>query len=322
MWTVRGLMVILTLHFSLLTSTAQTDNDTMVVDYHIVPVPAQMEARTLPADLRKTKTLVKSSLDALNGQVAGVQVTNSGNQEAMVSAVRVRGTTSLTGSSDPLVIIDGVTADLAALATIYPTDIQSIGIWKDASETAQYGSRGAAGVIEVTTRKGRAQQFHISYDGTMGVECINKRLTMLNASQFRQASQALGLDYIDLGYNTNFGKSIERTGLVQNHHIARYRLSLVGAATDGGNGQDDYNAVRLRAGMPTRLITLKNLLDERLLELCWEGWRRQDLIRFGQYRSLYDGTGKVDESDGHTTEFPIPADVMALNHNLTQNKGY
>lgn len=148
MWTVRVLLVLLTLHFSLLTSTAQTDNDTMVVDYHIVPVPAQMEPRTLPAD------------------------------------------------------------------------IQSIGIWKDASETAQYGSRGAAGVIEVTTRKGRAQQFHISYDGTMGVECINKRLSMLNASQFRQASQALGLDYIDLGYNTNFGKSIERTGLVQNHHIA------------------------------------------------------------------------------------------------------
>lgn len=103
---------------------------------------------------------------------------------------------------------------------------------------------------------------------------------------------------------------------------ARYRLSLAGAATDGSNGQDDYDAVRLRAGMPTRLITLKNLLDERLLELCWEGWRRQDLIRFGQYRSLYDGTGKVDESDGHTTVFPIPADVMALNHNLTQNKGY
>lgn len=93
----------------------------------------------------------------------------------------------------------------------------------------------------------------------------------------------------------------------------------------GGTAQDDFDAIRLRAGMATRLVTLQNLLDERLLELCWEGWRRQDLIRFGQYRSLYHGeTGApvVDESDGHTSLFPIPADVMALNHNLKQNPGY
>ena len=93
----------------------------------------------------------------------------------------------------------------------------------------------------------------------------------------------------------------------------------------GGTAQDDFDAIRLRAGMATRPVTLQNLLDERLLELCWEGWRRQDLIRFGQYRSLYHGeTGApvVDESDGHTSLFPIPADVMALNHNLKQNPGY
>ena len=93
----------------------------------------------------------------------------------------------------------------------------------------------------------------------------------------------------------------------------------------GGTAQDDFDAIRLRAGMATRPVTLQNLLDERLLELCWEGWRRQDLIRFGQYRSLYHGeTGApvVDESDGHTSLFPIPADVMALNHNLKQNSGY
>jgi hypothetical protein len=70
---------------------------------------------------------------------------------------------------------------------------------------------------------------------------------------------------------------------------------------------------------------MQNILDERLLELCWEGWRRQDMIRFGQYESLFEGDEfdpKVDERDGHTTVYPIPADVMALNHNLTQNPGY
>ena len=169
---------------------------------------------------RINKGLVTSSIEALSGQAAGVQVTSGGNQEAMVSAVRVRGTTSLTGGNDPLVIIDGVTSDLATLSTIYPADIESFTILKDASETAQYGSRGASGVIQVATKKGRQSQFHISFDGTVGFEDIYKHINMLNATQFRQAATQLGLDYIDLGANTNFSKTIERTGFVQNHHIA------------------------------------------------------------------------------------------------------
>ena len=169
---------------------------------------------------RINKGLVTSSIEALSGQAAGVQVTTGGNQEAMVSAVRVRGTTSLTGGNDPLVIIDGVTSDLATLSTIYPADIESFTILKDASETAQYGSRGASGVIQVATKKGRQSQFHISFDGTVGFEDIYKHINMLNAAQFRQAATQLGLDFIDKGANTNFSKTIERTGFVQNHHIA------------------------------------------------------------------------------------------------------
>ena len=90
----------------------------------------------------------------------------------------------------------------------------------------------------------------------------------------------------------------------------------------GEDGHEDFDAVRERSMMPTRPYTLQSLLDERMLELCWEGWRRQDLIRFDQYKSLYDGPDAIDESDGHTCVFPIPADVRALNANLTQNKGY
>lgn len=169
---------------------------------------------------RMNKGLVISSLDALSGQAAGVTVATGGNQEAMVSAVRVRGTTSLTGGNDPLVIIDGVTADLATLSTIYPSDIESFTILKDASETAQYGSRGAAGVIEVATKKGKSQKFQISYDGNFGFEQVYKRLEMTNAAGFRQAAQQRGVSYIDKGYDTDFNKAIERTGLVQGHHIA------------------------------------------------------------------------------------------------------
>ena len=90
-------------------------------------------------------------------------------------------------------------------------------------------------------------------------------------------------------------------------------------------GQDYFNAVRGRVDAPEKPLTLQNLLDERLLELCWEGWRRQDLIRFGQYESLFMGDqwdAKVDETDGHTTVFPIPGGMIDFNPNLTQNPGY
>src|SRR3712207_7987065 len=110
----------------------------------------------------------------------------------MLNAVRVRGTTSLTGGTDPLVIIDGVSACLPTLSTIYPADIESFTILKDASETAQYGSRGASGVIEVTTKKGRGEKFHISYDGNVGWESVYKRVNMLSGPEFREAAARHG----------------------------------------------------------------------------------------------------------------------------------
>jgi TonB-linked SusC/RagA family outer membrane protein len=183
---------------------------------------------------RMNKGLIINSLDALSGQAAGVTVQMSGNQEAMLSAVRVRGTTSLTGGNDPLVIIDGVQSDIMSLFTIYPADIESFTILKDASETAQYGSRGAAGVIEVATKKGKAEKFHIAYSGTIGFESIYKNIEMLNASDFRSAAKAMGKDITDMGYDTDFTKVPTRTGYVHNHHIAfgggseiaNYRVSM------------------------------------------------------------------------------------------------
>lgn len=173
-----------------------------------------------------------TAVEALNGKVAGVQVSN---QDAMVSAVRVRGTTSLTGGNDPLVIIDGVSSDINTLSFLYPADIESITVLKDAAETAQYGSRGAAGVIQIVTKKGKARKFQISYDGNIGFESVYDRPDMLNADEYRQVMKALGHEnYTDGGTSSNALKAIEKTGFVQNHHIsfgggdeqANYRASL------------------------------------------------------------------------------------------------
>ena len=184
---------------------------------------------------RMNKGLVINSLDALNGRAAGVNIASSGAERmAMLSSVRVRGTTSLTGGNDPLVIIDGVSADLATLSSIYPADIESFTILKNAAETAQYGSRGASGVIVVSTKKGHGAQFHISYDSNMGFESVYKNIKMLRREGYISTAKALGLSYNDGGFDSDFPAAITRTGMVQNHHVAfsggtessNYRASL------------------------------------------------------------------------------------------------
>ena len=92
---------------------------------------------------------------------------------------------------------------------------------------------------------------------------------------------------------------------------------------NGEDGTEELNAIRSRVGMPARPATLKTILDERLMELMWEGWRRNDLIRFGLFNQAYDQRTPVDnEATGFTTVFPIPTNAIEHNKNLTQNKGY
>ncbi len=167
------------------------------------------------------KGVVNNALDALSGKTAGVNVTNNGlDRMAMLNSVRVRGTTSIMGGNDPLVIIDGVTSDVATLATIYPADIESFTVLKNASETAMYGSRGASGVIQVKTKKGTGKGFQISYEGNYGIEAMYKSMEMLNAAEYIAAAKKYGLEYNDKGYDTDFHKAITRTGNVQNHYLA------------------------------------------------------------------------------------------------------
>ena len=90
----------------------------------------------------------------------------------------------------------------------------------------------------------------------------------------------------------------------------------------GEDGQPYFDLVRKRSSMHTLPATLDNILNERMIELAWEGWRRNDMIRFGVYKSTYAGADEVDESDRHTIVFPIPNDVLSLNTNLHQNPGY
>lgn len=130
-----------------------------------------------------------------------------------------------------------------------------------------------------------------------------------------------------------FKYEVDRTayadGRLPNNDIVLFRYAdvlLMKAEAQLRNGEDGsaaLNAVRTRAGMPSVECTLDNILRERLLELVWEGWRRQDLIRFGRFTEAYDGRERAgDEDSGFTTVFPIPQKCIDLNNRLTQNPGY
>ena len=163
-----------------------------------------------------------------------------------------------------------------------------------------------------------------------------------NGEEFEYKPWEVELDLSDSPYLETAGarmnkyvvdRNATKNGKLMDNDIVLFRLADVllmhaeallrnGQAEEG---QDYFNAVRGRVDAPEKPLTLQNLLDERLLELCWEGWRRQDLIRFGQYESLFMGDqwdAKVDERDRHTTVFPIPGGMINFNPNLTQNPGY
>lgn len=118
-------------------------------------------------------------------------------------------------------------------------------------------------------------------------------------------------------------------GRMPNNDIVLYRYADVllmkseAKVRNGGSGDEEMNAVRSRVGMPSLSATLDNILNERLLELVWEGWRRQDMIRFGTYCKQYDiHTPSEADKKGYTTVFPIPEKTHELNPNLKQNPGY
>jgi len=148
----------------------------------------------------------------LQGQAAGVTVTNNSGQPGSATSVHIRGITSFNGT-DPLYVIDGVEqaagspsalnspgssnqeTSISPLAMLNPNDIESVDILKDASATAIYGSRGANGVVLITTKKGKAGQAKVTYDGFVGVQQQGKFLKMMNLQQYAKLENQLSAVY-------------------------------------------------------------------------------------------------------------------------------
>jgi TonB-linked SusC/RagA family outer membrane protein len=124
---------------------------------------------------------------ALQGQAPGVVVTPSSFKPGSGSSIRIRGNRSLTATNEPLYVVDGVPLPpTSSIDDINPLDIESIDILKDASATAIYGSRGANGVIQVTTKRGKAGKITIDYNGSTSMDNIIRKLDVFNGPEYTQ----------------------------------------------------------------------------------------------------------------------------------------
>lgn len=167
-------------------------------------------------------------VSALQGRVAGLEIQRTGSTPGSGNQIRIRGERSINGSNDPLVVLDGIPFEGGNLNDINPNDIASVDVLKDASATAIYGSRGANGVILVTTKRGKSGQTKVSYNGYHGVTNVISKYPVYNAAQY-QAMRNLSVyssGYlpqekisIDSSRTTDWQDLMYKTGYITDHNI-------------------------------------------------------------------------------------------------------
>lgn len=175
--------------------------------------------------------IINSPQELLQGKVAGVNVTATSGEPGAIQGITIRGPGSVRTGSTPLFVVDGLPLDNSStgggdpLNFINPQDIESMDVLKDASATAIYGSRGANGVILITTKRGKAGSSAITLSTSLGFSTIAKSLPVLTADEFRVEVAKLGGVVDDKGASTDWQDEVMRTGITQN-----YNLTLTGGA--------------------------------------------------------------------------------------------
>ena len=170
-----------------------------------------------------------SANQLIQGRSAGVQITQSSAQPGGGFSVRVRGATSIGAGNEPLYVIDGLPA--APINALNPSDIQSIEVLKDASATAIYGSRGANGVILITTKQGKTGKLQVNYETYAGFQQVENKLDLLSGPEYASFINGVLTDNGDMprftpeelsaiGAGTDWQDELFRTAKVQNHQFS------------------------------------------------------------------------------------------------------
>jgi len=207
---------------------------------------------------------------ALQGRAAGLEVQTTGTTPGSDMQIRIRGVRSISGSNAPLFILDGIPYD-GSLTDINPDDVASIDVLKDASATAIYGSRGANGVVIVTTKRGKPGQARVSYNGYYGQGDVAWKYPVFNVPQYMamravstwtQGYMPLELKGIAAGTSTDWQKKVYQTA-----HKTDHNISVSGGNSDGTTyslGGGYYNETAVLPGQDYTRYSLRATIDTRI----------------------------------------------------------
>jgi len=198
------------------------------------------------------KVPVQNVAQALQGRIAGMQVTMPDGTPGAQPSLRIRGGTSITQSNEPLYVVDGV-AQTGGLNFLDPTDIETIDVLKDASSTSIYGAQGANGVVLVTTKRAKGGKLQLSYDTYGGIKTIAKELPMMNPYQYTQLMYegAITDAVRQQKFEDNYGTYDQLEGLYKNRKGINWQDEVFGNAVvsqyhkigiSGGENDTRFNA--------------------------------------------------------------------------------
>lgn len=198
---------------------------------------------------------IVSAVSGMQGKAAGLQITQANGQPGSSPTVRVRGTTSLNGSNNPLYVVDGV--PLTDIDYLSADDIESIQVLKDASSAAIYGSRAANGVIIITTKQGQKGVAKVALNAHVSANTVRNNQTPLNAQQYKELQDEIGLVKLpdNLTDQTDWADEVYRTGIVQDYQLSitngndklRYYISGGYTGESGVLKSSDFDRYNVRA---------------------------------------------------------------------------
>ncbi|MFP4340475.1 MAG: SusC/RagA family TonB-linked outer membrane protein [Cyclobacteriaceae bacterium] len=256
-----------------------------------------------------SKIPVASGVQAMQGQVAGVDIQAQGGRPGQNVSVQIRGRRSISASNEPLYVIDGIpqTSESSAIFDINPQDIESMEVLKDAAATAIYGSRGANGVILITTKRGKSGRTIVTYDGYYGVtEALNK-VDMMNGEEFAAMKREsrrwdpetrlvrydgvlpadelvfedpTELESIELGRSTDFQDLVLQNGWQTNHQLSvaggnektQFNVSLGYFDEQGIISNMDYQRLTARINLDHKLNDIFKIGTSTLVSSSLQNW--------------------------------------------------
>ncbi len=249
---------------------------------------------------------------ALQGRAAGVEVQRVGTGPGATAQIRVRGERSINGSNDPLIVLDGIPFE-GNISDINPDEIASVNILKDASATAIYGSRGANGVIILTTKRGKSGETRLTLNSYYGVTTVAKKYDMFNAEEyalmrdisgFTEGYQPEEIQGMQLGRNTDWQELMYENGIITDTNIGITGGGEKGRyAVSGGY----FKETTILPGQDFERYSLKTTFDSNIGERITVGLNSLNSISYANGSQFVNQQPNTPGAFGGGVMYPILA---------------